>query len=86
MIESGRSTMSRETASIIADKFNKRAQELGIDLNIDGDYLLMTPAEEAEYYCVQKLKEIRTLEDLNELKEIFEIADKYKIKRVTALS
>ncbi|ABY94080.1 MULTISPECIES: tetratricopeptide repeat protein [Thermoanaerobacter] len=86
MIESGRSTMSKETASIIADKFNKRAQELGIDLNIDGNYLLMTPAEEAEYYCIQKLEEIRSLEDLNELKEIFEIADKYKIKRVTALA
>ncbi|ADD02208.1 transcriptional regulator, XRE family [Thermoanaerobacter italicus Ab9] len=85
MIEGNRTTMSRETASIIAEKFNKRAQELGIDLNIDGDYLLMTPAEEAEYYCIQKLNQINTLEDLNELKEIFEIADEYKIKRVTAL-
>ncbi|AIS51996.1 TPR-repeat-containing protein [Thermoanaerobacter kivui] len=34
MIESNRTTMSRETASIIAEKFNKRARELGIDLLI----------------------------------------------------
>ncbi|AAM24373.1 tetratricopeptide (TPR) repeat protein [Caldanaerobacter subterraneus subsp. tengcongensis MB4] len=86
MIESNRTTMSRETASIIAEKFNKRARELGIDLNIDGDYLLMTPAQEAEYYCIQKLDQINTLEDLNELKEIFKIADEYKLKRVTALA
>ncbi|MGH2330452.1 tetratricopeptide repeat protein [Thermoanaerobacter mathranii] len=85
MIEGNRTTMSRETASIIAEKFNKRARELGIDLNIDGDYLLMTPAQEAEYYCIQKLNQINTLEDLNELKEIFEIADEYKLKKVTAL-
>ncbi|HBT49543.1 MAG TPA: DNA-binding protein [Caldanaerobacter subterraneus] len=86
MIEGNRTTMSRETASIIAEKFNKRAQELGIDLNIDGDYLLMTPAEEAEYYCIQKLSRINTTENLEELKEIFEIADEYKLKRVTALA
>ncbi|MGB9781107.1 tetratricopeptide repeat protein [Caldanaerobacter sp.] len=86
MIEGNRTTMSRETASIIAEKFNKKAQELGIDLNIDGDYLLMTPAEEAEYYCIQKLSRINTIENLEELKEIFEIADEYKLKRVTALA
>lgn len=65
----GRSTMSKETASIIAYKFNKMAQELGMDLNIDGNYLLMTPAEEAEYYCNQKLKEIKNIEDLNNIFE-----------------
>ncbi len=86
MIEGNRTTMSRETASIIAEKFNKKAQELGVDLNIDGDYLLMTPAEEAEYYCIQKLSRINTIENLEKLKEIFEIADEYKLKRVTALA
>ncbi|AAM24043.1 tetratricopeptide (TPR) repeat protein [Caldanaerobacter subterraneus subsp. tengcongensis MB4] len=86
MIEGNRTTMSRETASIIAEKFNKRAQELGIDLNIDGDYLLMTPAEEAEYYCIRKLNQITTIENLDELKGIFKIADEYKLKKVTALA
>ncbi|WP_434640186.1 helix-turn-helix transcriptional regulator [Thermoanaerobacterium thermosaccharolyticum] len=85
MIESGRSTMSKETASAIAEKFNKRAKEIGINLNIDGEYLLMTPAEEAEYYCIQKLKEINNEDDLSKINELLEIAEKYGRKRVNAL-
>lgn len=82
MIESGRSGMSIDTAKAIAEKFNIRAKELGIHLNIDENYLLLHPEHEAEKYCLEKLNGISGYESIKDIDEIIEIAEKYKLNDV----
>lgn len=81
MIELGKRCLSRESARMITNKFNHRAKEIGINLNISEDYLLNSPKEDAELYCLNKLGE-NIIE--NEIKDIFLIADRYNIKSVKA--
>ena len=56
MIETGKRNLTYDTANTIMGKFNKKAKKLGIDLNIDIDYLLRHQYEDANIYCLQKLK------------------------------
>lgn len=77
MIESNRSRMSIDTAKKIAKKFNERAKELGINLNINEEYLLLTAKQEAEKYCLEKLNNNIKLEHIKDIDEIIEISEKY---------
>ncbi|NRU36614.1 transcriptional regulator with XRE-family HTH domain [Clostridium beijerinckii] len=51
MIEIGKRELTNNVASKLIEKFKKRAQELNIILEIDIDFLLRTPNEDAELYC-----------------------------------
>lgn len=81
MIELGKRRLSRESAKMIVRKFNDRAKEIGIELNINEEYLLNSPKEDAEFYCLNKLNE--NISE-NEIKDIFLIADRYNINSVKA--
>ncbi|WKV07691.1 helix-turn-helix transcriptional regulator [Thermoanaerobacterium sp. CMT5567-10] len=82
MIESNRSRMSIDTAKKIAKKFNERAKELGINLNINGEYLFLTPKQEAEKYCLEKLNNNIELEHIKDIDEIIEISEKYGLTEI----
>lgn len=79
LIESGKRSMSYNTAKILAEKFNNKAEELGQSLNIDILYLLRSDKEDARLYCTQKLK---SAESADSIEEIISIAKKYKLKDI----
>lgn len=81
MIELGKRGLSRDSAKTIVDKFNEKARKLGIQLNIDKDYILNSPSEDAQKYCLNKLN---TVEQETEIAEIIEIANEYDLDRVKA--
>jgi HTH-type transcriptional regulator, quorum sensing regulator NprR len=81
MIETGKRGLSRETAKNIAEKLNKKAEDLGTSLNIDENYLMRTLAEDAEVYCLQKLNNAPTKDEID---VIVEVAKKYCLTRVEA--
>lgn len=80
MVEIDKRSLSRNTAAILANKFKKRASELGINLDIDKYYLLRSPAEDARLYCFKKLKD-HTI-NYNIIKEIIKISDKFALTDV----
>lgn len=81
MIELGKRNITRETASILTQKFKSRAKEMEVDLDIDDEYLLRDSVKEAEYYCMKKLKNNPSKE---EIEAILDIAERYKNKLVKA--
>lgn len=83
MIETGKRGLSRENAKVIAEKFNNKAASLGLKANIEEDYLLRTPEEDAEIYCFEKLNNNPTND---EIEVIIEIARKYNLTKVEAKS
>lgn len=81
LIESGKRSISYNTAKILAEKFNNRAKELGLSLEIDLYYLLRSDKEDAEIYCTEKLKNIKSTDDID---EIINIANEYKLQKILA--
>lgn len=81
MIEIGKRNLNKETAHKIAEKFSEKSKKLGFDLNIDEDYLLRSPSEDAELYCRKKLKEADSNKDFA---EILEIASKFNLLNIEA--
>lgn len=85
MIEIGKREISNDVGVKIYIKFKQRAKELNIDLKIDSGFLLRTPSEDAELYCLKMLDEIKINKD-NDIKEIFEIADKFNLLKIKVLA
>jgi len=83
MIEIGKRELSNNVAVKIFTKFEQRAKELNIKLKIDRAFLLRSPSEDAESYCLKKLNEIN--KD-NDIREIIEIADKFNLLKVKAMA
>lgn len=81
MIEMGKRSLSDNVANILAQEFNKRAEELHIELNIDADYIIRTPDEDASKYCFEKLN---TAESQNDLNEIIEISMQFNLESIKA--
>lgn len=81
MIETGKRGLSKETAKHIATKINEKAESLGTPINIDEDYLMRTPAEDAQVYCLQKLNNEPTHDEID---VIIDIAIKYGLEQVEA--
>lgn len=81
MIELGKRGLTPEAARMITKKFNDRAKGIGIDLNISEDYLLNSPKKDAKLYCLNKLRENVSE---NDLKDILIIADRYNLNSVKA--
>jgi len=83
MIEIGKRDMSNNVAVKLVEKFKKRAKELDIILEIDNDFLLRSPSEDAELYCLKKLKEVTTNTDIL---EIIEISKKFDLLNIKAIA
>ena len=81
MIEIGKRDMSNNVASKLVEKFKKRAKELNILLDIDAGFLLRSPREDAELYCLNKFKEVDSNTDII---KILEIAKKYDLCNIIA--
>lgn len=79
MVESGKRGLSRRTAQSIVANLKQRAIKSGINIDIDEDYILMTPEEEAADYC---LKKIKSAKDINDFDEIIDILKKYKLDEI----
>ncbi|MBU3175913.1 helix-turn-helix domain-containing protein [Clostridium estertheticum] len=82
MIEAGKRGISTNVALKLVEKFHQRAKELDIEFKIDNSFLLRSPNEDANMYCLKKLKEINKY---NDIKEILEIADKFDLLNVKAV-
>jgi tetratricopeptide (TPR) repeat protein len=79
MIENGDRRASKKTAKTLVIKFNEKARELGVKLNIDEAYLLSSPREQAEDYCKQELEGVLNYEEFD---EIIEIARNYSLEHI----
>ncbi|MCB2289428.1 tetratricopeptide repeat protein [Clostridium sp. CS001] len=82
MIEIGQREISSNVASKLVERFQQRAKELDIELKIDAAFLLRSPSEDAELYCLKKLKEVN---NDKEIKEVLEIADKFDLSKIKAM-
>ena len=83
MIEIGKREISNNVAMKIYEKFEQEAKRLNIELNIDNGFLLRSPTEDAEIYCLKKLKVISNYKDIN---EIIEISDKLNLLKIKAVA
>jgi len=83
MIEIGKREISNNVAIKIYNKFEQKAKILNIELEIDSNFLLRSPCEDAELYCLKKLNEINKDENI---KEIIEIADMFNLLKVKAMA
>ncbi|WP_291571882.1 helix-turn-helix transcriptional regulator [Clostridium sp. UBA4548] len=81
MIEVGTRRLNKKTAKFILEKLKARAEEIGIALNIDENYLLMSEEDEARSFCEDKLKRNPAEE---EIKEVISISEKYSLKKIKA--
>lgn len=83
MLEAGKRGLSHETAKTIAEKFNRRAEMLNLDLHIDTEYILSSPSEDALKYCQEKLNNAESAVDL---KDIIEISTEFKLNSIIVKS
>lgn len=84
MIETNKRDITYATAVRLVYKFNEKAEDLDVILNIDEAYLMRSPREDAEVYCMNKLKN----EDITqeEITEILKLSDEYDLLEVRANS
>ncbi|GKU24162.1 helix-turn-helix transcriptional regulator [Clostridium folliculivorans] len=78
MMESGRRNVSKSSSKLLAEKFNKIANRISVNLNLDDEYFSRTPKEDAIYYCKEELNKDPNhdkLEELIEISEDFELDD-----------
>ena len=83
MIEIGKREISNNVALKIYKKFEQKAKQLDIELKIDVDFLLRSPSEDAELYCLKRIDEINT--DIV-IREIIEIANNFNLLKVKAMA
>jgi tetratricopeptide (TPR) repeat protein len=82
MIENDKKELDCKTALTIFEKFKKKAEIMDVVLNIDVDYFMRSQNEDAEIYCLNKLKS----DDVDEsvIEEIFELTDEFDLLAVKA--
>jgi len=81
MIESGKRGLSYKKAKILAEIFNKRAEEINIDLHVYPEYILRTPSEDASKYCLEKLTNTKIIVDIE---DIIKISTKFNLEDISA--
>lgn len=79
MLESGKRTLTYVTADAVIKKFNKRAEELGINLDEDISYLMRSKSEDAYRYCLEKL-ENNSIDVI--IDEILHICDEFNFQEI----
>lgn len=82
MIETDRRDITPSTAVKLSEKFNARAEELNTIVNVDAEYLMRSPEEDAKVYCKKRLED----PDLRKfsLEEVFEIIQDYELIEIKA--
>jgi transcriptional regulator with XRE-family HTH domain len=83
MIEIGKREITKNVAIMLYNKFEEKAKNLNIELKIDNNYLLRSPSEDAELYCLKNLNEIN--KDIH-INEIIEIANKFELSKVKVIA
>lgn len=83
MIEIGKREISNNVAAKLVQKFNEKAKDLDIKFEIDENFLLRSPAEDAEIYCLRKLESPNITENIE---EILEIASNFNLLKVKAVA
>ncbi|MDR3598750.1 helix-turn-helix domain-containing protein [Clostridium sp.] len=83
MIEVGKRNLTYDTANSIIEKFNNKAIELEINLDIDIHYLLRSQSEDASIYCLEKLKNNNIDEIFNEVIKISTEFNLLEVKSAT---
>ena len=78
MIETDQRALAKNVAIKIVEKFKQKAIELHIKFEIDENFLLRSPAEDAELYCLKNLES----SIINE--KILEIANKFNLLAIKA--
>ena len=81
MLEINARGLTKVTATKLAQKFNQKSKELDIKFEIDENFLLRFPAEDAEVYCLKKLDNSNIN---NNIEEVFEIANEFNLLKVKA--
>jgi HTH-type transcriptional regulator, quorum sensing regulator NprR len=82
MVEGDKKSLSKDTAKAITDLFKRKASEKGIEFNITEDYLTISPKEEAEKYCNEKLNDESSENSLEAIDEIIKISKAYNLKNI----
>jgi tetratricopeptide (TPR) repeat protein len=82
MIETGKRDVSYATAIKLAEKFNQKADKLNIILNVDADYLMRSPNEDAEMYCLGQLKDDEISQ--SKINEILQLSEEYDLIGIRA--
>jgi tetratricopeptide (TPR) repeat protein len=82
MIETGKKDLSYATAIRLAEKFRKKSCELNLVLNVDADYLMRSPNEDAELYCLGQLKNDEIAEDT--IYEVLSLSEEYDLLQIKA--
>lgn len=81
MMESGKRKVSRASSKLLAQKFNNKAKELGLELGLDDEYFSRKPYEDAKIYCENELcKENNHVQ----LEELLNIALEFKLEYTSA--
>jgi tetratricopeptide (TPR) repeat protein len=83
MIEINKRELQHDVAIKFIEKFKKRAISIGVTLNIDENYLLRSPIEDAEIYCLEKI-ENNNIGDIFD--ELIQISDEFKLATVKAIA
>jgi tetratricopeptide (TPR) repeat protein len=86
MMESGKRNVSKASSKVLAEKFNKIAERISVNLKLDDEYFSRTPSEDAQYYCENELlkdNSHRQLEELIGIEKKFNLygllAETYKV-------
>lgn len=82
MVEIGKRELTNNVALRLAEKFKQKAKELNVKLELDKDYIMRSPSEDAEIYCLKKLEECNSIDNIN---EIYEIACQYDLTKIKAM-
>lgn len=81
MLETGKRKLNYEIAELILEKMKKKAMECEIEFNINSSYLMMSEKDEAKEYCLNRIEE--TLSE-NEILEIIKITHQYELLEIEA--
>ena len=70
MIENDKRKLNLKTAQLLIEIFKSKSSEVEIDLDIDENYLLKSPREEAREYCNKKITDSLSIEEIDNLIDI----------------
>ncbi|GKU27368.1 hypothetical protein CFOLD11_41950 [Clostridium folliculivorans] len=82
MMESGKRRVSKSSSKILAEKFNDKGREVGLELKLDDDYFSREPYEDARVYCSKEL-----MKDNNrhgQFEELLLISTEFNLDDITA--
>ncbi len=81
LLENGRRNITLQASRIIAEKFMKKAKELGLDLELEEDYFSRSIKDDARLYCEKIIENDLSIDQLN---KIMNIVEKYSLNVIEA--